>query len=65
LLRQHSSQLARLALRTRIAALRALSALYIALIWPGFASGLQSVESSYEKLLLSRNRGLSFTSSRF
>jgi hypothetical protein len=42
-----------------------LSALYIALIWPGFASGLQSVESSYEKLLLSRNRGLSFTSSRF
>jgi hypothetical protein len=65
LLRQHSSQLARLALRTRIAALRALSALYIALIWPGFASGLQSVESSYEKLLLSRNHGLSFTSSRF
>jgi hypothetical protein len=61
-IRQHSSELARLALSTRIAALRALSALYIALIWPGFASGLRSVEGSYEKLLLSHNRGLSFTS---
>jgi hypothetical protein len=61
-IRQHCSELARLALRTRIAALHALSALFIALIWPGFASGLRSVENSYEKLLISRARSLSFTS---
>jgi hypothetical protein len=55
-LRQRSSELARLALRTRISAIRALSALYLGLIWPGYIPGLRNVGRSYENLVVSHNR---------
>jgi hypothetical protein len=54
--RQRSSELAHLALRTRISAIRALSALYLGLIWPGYIPGLRNVGRSYENLVVSHNR---------